>query len=210
MISLSSNPGQGHASVSSTLLQIDSLSRTSNPQLRYPGTPEINGNGTYTQSNNRHFTAARPPLPPVAFRASVDNNHPGNHAPDAWPSTLRNTDLTRLDSRSVVSSDLLSDDSPSSNQSVSEPSSHTTFTFTTCDRCPDKTFEGAPQNQRRNLRRHMRSAHDPHPRLECPAQGCSITFKAGRKDNLKRHVEQQHHQIVLTTNYFEYRNLING
>ena len=139
-------------------------------------------------------TIAAPPLPPVAFGAPPYYNYPGSNYLDISPLNLQTMDLTDPTIHSVVSSDFLSGDSPSSSQSISEPSSQTTATVTTCPHCLDKTFDGAPQNQRRNWRRHMFSEHGVNPRLECPLQGCRVTFKAGRLDNLKRHMKQKSHE----------------
>ena len=53
-----------------------------------------------------------------------------------------------------------------------------------CDQCT-QTF-----TLKQSLKRHIASQHPPagSVRLECPNDGCSVTFASGRKDNLKKHV----------------------
>jgi hypothetical protein len=79
------------------------------------------------------------------------------------------------------------------------PSSSTAFAVslestTGVTRCPhcDKVFYGKLPSQRRSLRRHLQAEHNPDPPLLCPAPECNVTFKAGRTDNLRRHMERQH------------------
>ena len=81
---------------------------------------------------------------------------------------------------STSSSELLA------NSSVS--SEHLT---TSCPHCPT-IFGGSPQNQRRNLRRHLFGVHSigVHSSLPCSVPDCPATFS--RSDNLKRHMKNSH------------------
>jgi len=130
--------------------------------------------------------------PLLAYGASScyeyhDSDNPGMHL-----NTLQNTRRVNPTACSVTESDLLSDGSPSSTQSLTEPSSQTSVDITICPYCSNRSFEGESQNRRRNLRRHMLSEHGVDPRLPCHVAGCPATFKPGRFDNLKRHMKQQH------------------
>ena len=91
---------------------------------------------------------------------------------------------------SVTSSDFLSDDS-SPICSPSQSSTKASVGLTKCPCCPS-TFQGAPTNQRRNLRRHMFNKHSIDPRLSCPVPTCGQTFGYGRFDNQKRHLSNIH------------------
>ncbi|KAL2041812.1 hypothetical protein N7G274_005596 [Stereocaulon virgatum] len=80
--------------------------------------------------------------------------------------------------------------SPSSS-TASAVSLESTTGVTRCPRC-GKVFHGKPLSQSRSLRRHMKAEHNSNPRLRCPFPECDVTFKAGRSDNLRRHMEQRH------------------
>lgn len=136
-------------------------------------------------------TSVTQALPPVCFGASAQYNHPNSSTSGTWLTSFQ--DLRTIDTStcSVTSSDFLSDGSLSPTRSSSEPSSQTSSSFTRCPSCT-KAFGGEPRNQRRNLRRHMFSSHSVDPRLPCLVSTCSKTFAAGRVDNRKRHMEQQH------------------
>ena len=138
-----------------------------------------------------HAQSDLPALPPVGFRASAYNNHPNASSSNMLLTSLQDPRTVDTTACSVTSSDFLSEDSASPTQSFSEPSVPTATSSTRCPRCP-QTFTGDPVNQRRNLRRHMFGKHSIDPRLSCSVPGCPDTFAAGRFDNLKRHLEQQH------------------
>ena len=152
-------------------------------------------NSLFSQSVSPSASTPAPPalhnLPPVGFGASARENHPGNISPNVW--MMSHQDLRAVDTAtcSVTSSDFLSDESPSPSQSTSEPSSPTTESSTRCPFCP-RVFKGDPANQRRNLRRHIFGAHSIDPRISCPEPTCNKTFVAGRSDNRKRHMLNQH------------------
>jgi len=163
-------------------------------------TDMLNGEiASMTQSSfglHSNFHSLIPPesvvKPLLAYGASScyeyhDSDNPGMHL-----NTLQNTRRVNPTACSVTESDLLSDGSPSSTQSLTEPSSQTSVDITICPYCSNRSFEGESQNRRRNLRRHMLSEHGVDPRLPCHVAGCPATFKPGRFDNLKRHMKQQH------------------
>ncbi len=136
-------------------------------------------------------TSGVPPIPPVGFGASPNDNHPGVGLPSV--SLAHHQDWRTVDptSCSVTSSDFQSDGSRSSSQAISEPSSPTASSVTRCPRC-SKSYQGTPSIQRRNLRRHLFEKHSLDPRLPCLVPGCRINFPTGRHDNRNRHLEQQH------------------
>lgn len=162
-----------------------SISHTWPPPQAADGIPNFlpQGSAEGLPWPTRVYSVAHPaiaPLPPVWFRASASTNHPRGSTQNTFPTTLETSMPLDPTNRSVTSSD----GSPSSTQSTS---------FILCHLCTGgKIFEGEPQNQRRNWRRHMSSEHGDGPRLPCSEAGCPITFAAGRFDNLKRHVKQQH------------------
>ena len=132
------------------------------------------------------------PMPLIGYGPPFSYEHPSNDIPNMFLTTFQ--DVRRIDpaSCSVTESDFWSEGSPTSPYSVTEPSSQTTRDITICPDCPDKIFEGKPENRRRNLRRHRFGEHSVDPRLSCPVPECTITFKPGRYDNLRRHLSQQH------------------
>lgn len=142
-------------------------------------------------SGGRRATAAVPPIPPVGFGASPNYNHPSVGWPNVSLAHLQDSRTVDPTSCSVTSSDFQSDGSPSSNQAISEPSSPTASSVTTCSSC-SKSYQGTPSIQRRNLRRHLFEKHSLDPRLQCLVPGCRINFPPGRHDNRNRHLEQQH------------------
>ena len=135
-------------------------------------------------------TPHAPPVFPEGFGASLNDNYPGINISNKFLNAQIGTRKVDPAACSVTESDFLSDGSPSSTQSITEPSSRTDPNITVCPHCPDKVFEGTPQNRRRNLRRHECSDHGVSPRLSC--RQCSATFKPGRYDNWKRHMKNTH------------------
>ena len=91
---------------------------------------------------------------------------------------------------STTSTDLLSTSSAPVTPTTSRARSESASSVTLCDLCPGRKFTGKPENQKRSLRRHIQTNHSDTPRLQCSK--CDATF--GRSDNLKRHMEQHHHQ----------------
>ena len=94
----------------------------------------------------------------------------------------------------ATSIDLLSTSSapvtPTTSTSRARSESASSVT-TLCDMCPGTEFTGTPESQKRSLRRHIQTKHSDTPRLVCSI--CKATF-GPRPDNLKRHMEQKHHQ----------------
>ena len=89
----------------------------------------------------------------------------------------------------ATSIDLLSTSSAPVTPTTPRARSESAGSVTLCDMCPAK-FNGTPESQKRSLRRHIQTKHADTPKLPCSK--CDATF--GRSDNLKRHMEQQHHQ----------------
>ena len=135
-------------------------------------------------------TAPAHPVFPEGFGASFNDDYPGINIPNKFLNAQVSKPKIDPAACSVTESDFLSDGSPSSTQSITEPSSRTDPNITVCPHCPDKVFEGTPQNRRRNLRRHEFSDHGVSPRLSCSQ--CSVTFKPGRYDNRNRHMKGSH------------------
>ena len=135
-------------------------------------------------------------MPLTGYGAPFFYEHPRNDTSNMFLTTFH--DVRRIDpaSCSVTESDFWSEGSPTSPHSVTEPSSQTTYDITVCPYCPNKTFEGKPENRRRNLRRHLFGEHSVDPRLSCPVHGCTTSFKPGRHDNLNRHLKQQHNMVL--------------
>lgn len=85
--------------------------------------------------------------------------------------------------------------SPNSTPSSSpvELPSPTSNTSLHCDIC-NESFNGKKEDQRSNLKRHIRSVHESNF-VPCPEPGCNKMF-AGRRDNMDRH-RRKHHEFVL-------------
>ena len=77
--------------------------------------------------------------------------------------------------------------SPSESSLLASPD--LTSDVLTCDLCTGRSFHG--QSRRRSCRRHMEAKHSDGPRIQCP-EGCDKTFRPGRADNVKRHVDKYH------------------
>ena len=159
------------------------MSNVSHASTRYP----VIGMGTtiieYYHNSNAHKLV---PSATLVLGASTADDQAGYCFPNAIPGTLQTPENRES---YVTSSDLYSDDSL-----VSSPSQ---TTVTTCRFCPDRSFGGTPQSQRRSYKRHLRSDHSDGPKILCPVEDCGKSFQAGRSDNLKRHVKQQHPGLSL-------------
>lgn len=72
---------------------------------------------------------------------------------------------------------------------------------TRCPRCPHTVFTGKPETRKNSLQRHNRDNHEGMERLLCLLPDCTVTFGAGRKDNLKKHVRATHPKYPLPPPY---------
>ena len=118
------------------------------------------------------------------YTAPTDNSRPtlsSNASPTDASFNPTNSSATSTDLLSTISAPV----TPTTSRARSESASSVTL----CDLCPAVIFTGKPESQRRSFRRHIQDKHSDAPRLTCSR--CDATF--GRSDNLKRHVEQQHH-----------------
>lgn len=91
----------------------------------------------------------------------------------------------------ATSIDLLSTSSAPVTPTTSRVRSESAGSVTLCGLCPGAEYTGKPESQKRSLRRHIKTNHSNTPRLQCSE--CDATF-GRRSDNLKRHMEQHHHQ----------------
>ncbi|KAK0508143.1 hypothetical protein JMJ35_009227 [Cladonia borealis] len=143
-------------------------------------------------SSSDHFVHHNRPIvfpssanPTGGFYTAPSDNSRSNFSSYASPVD----DSFNPTNSSATSIDLLSTSSAPvtpTTRARSESASNVTL----CDLCPGVKFTGKPESQRRSFRRHIQDKHSDTPRLTCSR--CDATF--GRSDNLKRHVEQQHHQ----------------
>ena len=162
------------------------------------------GQGT-AFSNSTHTAASSSFLSLSSPNHFVHHNRPIMFSSPANPTYTAPSDISRPTSSSyaspmdgsfnrtnssVTSIDLLSTRSAPVTPTTLRPRSHSASSVTLCDRCPGVKFTGKPASQRRSLRRHIKSVHSDNPGLRCSICDAII----GRSDNLKRHVEQQHHQ----------------
>ena len=119
------------------------------------------------------------------FGASADTDQCGFRLPTLPSSQMHESAIEVTPELSVGSSDLNTEDYLASTPSQT--------TVTTCPLCPDKSYSGT--YQRRNYRRHFQSKHGGAPKIQCPIEGCDISFPAGRGDNFQRHMRLQHPDV---------------
>ena len=126
----------------------------------------------------------------MAFGASYPYKSPGSYYPNTGLGPSQEPKRIGTTAYSVTSSDTLSDDC-SPIKTASQSSTQDAVCLTKCPRCRT-TFQGAPANQKRNLRRHMSDKHSIDLRLPCPVPTCGQSFGYGRYDNQKRHLMNKH------------------
>lgn len=124
---------------------------------------------------------------PSSMKAGQSANYADSPASTVTCSTL--IDYPDSDNYSTT----LAPNSASSSSSVELPSP-TSNTSLTCPHCK-RSYRGKKgQDQRSNLKRHIRGKHEFHT-VHCSEAGCDKIF-AGRSDNMKRH-RRKHHGVVL-------------
>ena len=157
-------------------------------------------------SNGPHATTSSSFLPLSSPDHFVHHNRPIMFSSPANPTYTAPSDNSRPTSSSYASPmdgsfnptnssatsiDLLSTSSAPVTPKTLRGRSHSASSVTLCDRCPGVKFTGKAESQRRSLNRHNQVVHSDTPRLRCSICGTPIRR---RSDNLKRHMEIQHHQ----------------